>query len=95
MVLVDQDGARCGTGPGLGPGRATAPGADNALIPVDIDAAIVTAYSDKQQAAPPSARVSSRRGTKTLGTYWAHRRRPDAARSQCQPDMALPPAGSG
>ncbi len=29
-----------------------APGADGALVPVDIDATIVTAHSDKQQAAP-------------------------------------------
>jgi Transposase DDE domain group 1 len=32
--------------------EATAPGADGVLIPVDIDATIVTAHSDKQQAAP-------------------------------------------
>jgi hypothetical protein len=31
---------------------AAAPGADGGLIPVDIDATIVTAHSDKQQAAP-------------------------------------------
>ncbi len=31
---------------------AAAPGADSGLIPVDIDATIVTAHSDKQQAAP-------------------------------------------
>jgi hypothetical protein len=29
-----------------------APGADGGLVPVDIDATIVTAYSDKNQAAP-------------------------------------------
>jgi hypothetical protein len=31
---------------------AAAPGADGGLVPVDIDATIVTAYSDKEQAAP-------------------------------------------
>jgi hypothetical protein len=41
--------ARDRAGPGAGP---PAPGADGGLIPVDIDATIVTAHSDKQQAAP-------------------------------------------
>ena len=41
--------------PGSGPGRwpvTAAPGADGALIPVDIDATVVIAHSEKEQAAP-------------------------------------------
>ena len=92
--------ARRGPRPGSGPGRWPAtgrPGADGALIPVDIDATIVIAHSEKEQAAPTWKKTFGHHPLTAFADHGAGGGRGTAGASCCgpaTPDPTPPPSTS-